>query len=173
MDISLIPIVAIIIGICLSYYGYKIQKILIIIASFGFGFTLAGELLAPHIADGKILILVQCLIGCVLALIGLKVEKLALFLGAAYLAYSAIGAYLPTISNEAIRIMIQFGLALIIGALATMFIKEIIIIFSALYGAGLIQQYLPKLIPSIPMLALTIITILIAITGILFQFRKN
>ena len=168
-----VAILALVIGLVLAYYGYRIQKILIIIACFGFGYTLAGELLAGQIPDEKVLILVEALVGCVMALVGLKVEKLALFLGVAYLAYSAIGSYLPAIDSEALRICIQFGLALIVGALAIMFMKEIIIIASALYGAGLIQQYLPNLITSMPKLALTIITIFIAITGIFFQFRNN
>ena len=173
MTFDLIAIIAIVIGLILAYYGYRVQKFLIIVACFGFGYTLGGEIFAPLIADGKILILAQALIGAVLALIGLKVEKLAVFLGVSYMAYSAIGAYLPAISSEVLRVVIQFGLALIVGALATMFMKEIIIVASALYGAGLVQQYLPKIITSIPTLALTIITVLIAITGMLYQFKTN
>ncbi len=173
MNFNLLAIIAIVIGIIFAYYGYRVQKILIIIACFGFGYTLAGELLSPLIADSKVLLLVEALLGCVCALIGLKIEKLAVFLGVAYLAYSAVGAYLPPISSDIVRIMIQAGLALVIGALATMFLKEIVIIASAIYGAGLIQQYLPQIIPSISTLALTIITILIAITGIIFQFKSN
>lgn len=173
MNFNLLAIIFIIIGLILAYYGYKVQKILIIIACFGFGYTLGGELLAGAIADEKILILVQALIGFVTALLGLKIERLACFLGVAYLAYSAIGAYLPPIETEAIRIMIQVGLALIVGALATMFIKHIIIIASAIYGAGLIQQHVPTIIPSTPTLVLTIITVLIAVTGIIFQFKND
>lgn len=173
MNFNLLAIVLIVIGLILAYYGYRVQKILIIIACFGFGYTLAGELLPSLIQDGKILILVQALVGFVFALLGLKIERLACFLGVAYLAYSAIGAYLPHIETEAIRIMVQAGLALIIGALAVMFIKHIIIIASALYGAGLIQQNLPTVIPAIPTLAITIITVLIALTGIFFQFKNE
>jgi len=173
MSFNLLAIIAIVIGLILAYYGYRVQKILVIIACFGFGYTLAGELLVSLIADGKVLLLVQALVGFICALLGLKIERLAIFLGVAYLAYSAVGAYLPPIETEIIRILIQAGVALIIGALAVMFIKEIFIIASAIYGAGLVQQYLPQIIPSIPTLALTIITILIAVTGIIFQFKNN
>ena len=171
MSFNLLAIIAIVIGLILAYYGYRVQKILVIIACFGFGYTLAGELLVSLIADGKVLILVQALVGFICALLGLKIERLAIFLGVAYLAYSAVGSYLPPIETEIIRILIQAGL--IIGALAVMFMKEIFIIASAIYGAGLVQQYLPQVIPSIPTLALTIITVLIAITGIIFQFKNN
>ena len=173
MDIKIVACAAIIIGIVLAYYGYSLQKILVILACFGFGYTLSGEVLTRYIADEKILILVNALVGFIVALLGLKVEKLAVFLGVAYLAYSSIGAYLPAISNEVLRVIIQLGLAIVIGGLATAFMKELIIIFSALYGAGLIQQYLPTLIASISKPLLTIITILIAITGMIYQFRKN
>ena len=173
MAINIVACVAIVLGIVLAYYGYSVQKILVILACFGFGYTLAGEVLTRYIADEKILILVKALVGFIVALLGLKVEKLAVFLGVAYLAYSSIGAYLPSISNEVLRVIIQLGLAIIIGGLATMFMKELIIIFSALYGAGLIQQYLPELITNISMPVLTVITIIIAVTGMIYQFRKN
>ena len=173
MDIKIVACVAIILGIVFAYYGYSLQKILVILACFGFGYTLAGEVLARYIADEKILMLVKALVGCVVALLGLRVEKLAVFLGVAYLAYSAIGAYLPAIPNEVIRVIIQLGLAIIVGGFATAFMKELIIIFSALYGAGLIQQYLPNLIANLSKPILTVITILIAITGMIYQFRKN
>lgn len=173
MNFDALAIIAIVIGLILSYYGYRVQKFLIIIACFGFGFTLAGEIFPSLIPDEKVLILVQVLIGFVAALLGLKIEKLAVFLGVAYLAYSAVGSYLPTISNEGIRIMVQGGIALIIGALATIFMKHIFIIATALFGAGLIQEHLPTVIPAIPTLALTIITVLIAVTGIIFQFKSN
>ena len=173
MSFNLLAIIAIVIGLIFAYYGYRVQKILIILACFGFGYTLGGEIFANLIADGKVLILVQALIGFVAALIGLKIEKLAVFSGVAYLAYSAVGSYLPTISNDLLRIFIQAGVAVIIGALAMMFMKEIFIIASAIYGAGLVQQYLPQLFTSIPMLAVTIITIIIAVSGMLFQFKSN
>ncbi len=172
MSLKLLAIIAIVIGLIFAYYGYRVQKILIILACFGFGYSLAGEVFTSLIADSKVLFLVQALVGCVCALLGLKIEKLAIFLGVSYLAYSAIGAYLPTISNDLIRIMIQAGIALVIGAVATMFIKEIFIVATAIYGAGLIQQYLPNLF-TIPTLALTIITVIIAITGMIFQFKNN
>mgnify|MGYP007069860464 CR=1 FL=1 len=172
MSLKLLAIIAIVIGLIFAYYGCRVQKILIILACFGFGYSLAGEIFPSLIADTKILFLVEALVGCICALIGLKIEKLAIFLGVAYLAYSAIGAYLPSISNDLIRLMIQAGIALIIGAFSTMFIKEIFIIASAIYGAGLIQQYLPNLF-TIPTLVLTIITVLIAITGMIFQFKSN
>ena len=173
MSFNLLAIIAIVIGLIFAYYGYRVQKILIILACFGFGYTLGGEIFANLIADGKVLILVQALIGFVAALIGLKIEKLAVFLGVAYLAYSAVGSYLPAISNDLVRIFIQAGVAVIIGALAMMFMKEIFIIASAIYGAGLVQQYLPQVFTSIPMLAVTIITVIIAVSGILFQFKNN
>ena len=173
MSFNLLAIIAVIIGIIFAYYGYRVQKILIILACFGFGYTLGGEIFANLIADGKVLILVQALIGFVCALIGLKIEKLALFLGVAYLAYSAVGSYLPAISSDILRIVIQAAVAIIVGALAIMFMKEIIIIASALYGAGLVYQYLPQIFTSIPTMAVLVISIVIAVSGILFQFKNS
>ena len=171
MNFDLTAIVFILIGIVLAFYGYKAQKISIIIACFFFGFTLAGQFLAPYIADEKVLLLVKALVGLVLSLVGLKVEKLALFLGIAYLVYMSIGNYITGMDPN-VKLMIQAGIALIVGALATMFIKHIIIIVSGIAGASLVQQYLPALF-NIPIGILTIITLIIGVAGILYQFKTN
>ena len=171
MNFDLTAIIFILIGIVLSFYGYKAQKFLVIVACFFFGFTLAGEVLTTYIADEKVLLLVKALIGLVLSLVGLKIEKLAIFLGVSYLVYMSIGAYI-TGMDPTIKLMIQAGIALIVGALSTMFIKHIIIIVSGIAGAALVQQYVP-VIYNVPIGILTIITVVIAVAGILYQFKTN
>jgi hypothetical protein len=171
MNFDLTAIILILVGIGLAFYGYKAQKLLIIIGCFFFGFTLAGQILPHFIADEKVLILVKALVGLFLALAGLKLEKLAIFLGVAYLVYMSIGAYITGI-DPSIKLMIQAGIALIVGALSTLFVKYIIIIVSGIAGAALVQQYLPALF-SIPIGILTIITVIIAAAGIYYQFKTN
>lgn len=171
MNFDLPAILFILIGIVLAFYGYKAQKFLVIIACFFFGFTLAGQLLTTVIADEKVLLLVKALVGLVLALAGLKIEKLAIFLGVAYLVYMSIGNYITGI-DPTIKLMVQAGIALIVGALSTMFIRHIIIIVSGIAGASLVQQYLPALF-NIPIGVLTVATIIIGVAGILYQFKTN
>ena len=172
MNLDITAIVMIVVGLVFAFYGFKVQKLLVIVACFGFGYTLAGEVFIHLITDEKVLLLIQILFGFVGSLLGLKIERLAVFLAVAYLVYRGIGPYLPSFGNEWMRLLVQGGIALIVGALSTMFLKHIIIIASALFGAGMVQQYLPTLI-SIPTTALTIITIVIAVAGILVQFKTN
>lgn len=171
MNFDLPAIVLILIGIVLSFYGYRAQKLLVIIACFFFGFTLAGEILVHYITDEKILLLVKALVGLVASLAGLKIEKLAVFLGISYLVYMSIGAYI-TGMDPSVKMMIQAGIALVVGAISTMFIKHLIIIVSGIAGASLVQQYLPVIF-NIPIGILTVVTVVIAIAGILYQFKTN
>lgn len=171
MNLDLTAIIFILVGIVLAFYGYKAQKYLVIIGCFFFGFTLAGQILTPYIADEKVLLLVKALVGLVLSLAGLKIEKLAVFLGVAYLVYMSIGAYITGV-DPTIKLMVQAAIALIVGALSTMFIKHIIIIVSGIAGAALVQQYVPALF-NIPIGILTVVTIIIGVAGILYQFKTN
>ena len=83
----------------------------------------------------------------------------------------SIGNYITGVDPN-VKLMIQAGIALIVGALATMFIKHIIIIVSGIAGASLVQQYLPALF-NIPIGILTIITLIIGVAGIFYQFKTN
>jgi len=171
LGLVLTAIIGIVVGILLAFYGYKLEKYLVIIAAFALGFTLVKDFGPQFITDSKVLLLVEILIGCVFALISIKIEKLAIFLGVTYLVYMAIGAYLP-ITDVILYTVVRIAIALIVGAIATMYIKPILIVVTGIAGAAFVQQYATQLF-SIPTLVITIVTVLIAVFGIIYQFKNN
>ena len=90
----------------------------------------------------------------------------------AYLTYISIGPYI-TGFEEGIRLIIHIGGSLLAGILATFFIKPILIGITAIAGATLIRENLPIVIPSITSQIALITAIVIAVLGLLTQFKTT
>ncbi len=164
-------LIAILIGLVLCFSGYKIQKLVITLAWFLIGATLTKYVGSYFIANNNLLLLIQIIVGIILGSVGFKLEKLALFIAVSYLVFITIGPYI-TGMEEGVNFIIQGGIALLIGALSTFFIKPILIVVSSLAGANIIKSSLPLLI-NLSSNILTIIIIVIAFLGILVQFKNK
>ncbi len=169
MSNEVVAIIAIIVGLLMCFWGYKIQKLLIMIAWFCLGFMLMKEIGFHFIDNANLLMLLQIISGIVLASVGFKLEKLALCIAVSYLTYITITPYI-TGFEEGISIIIHFGLSLLLGILSTLFIKPILVIVSSFAGANIILHYLPSLI-SLDYNLLLITAIIIGVMGVLVQFK--
>lgn len=167
---SLIILIA---GLLLCFFGFKIQKVLITVAWFLIGYNLAGYVngLLNLITDGTVLIIVCIVVGLLLAGVGYKLEKIALFIAVAYLAFTSIGSYIP-IEDVRIAFMIKGAVALIIGALSTLFIKPILIGVSSIAGGAILKDYIPLFI-TIPTNILSILVLVIVIAGVIVQIKTS
>ncbi len=159
------------ISLILCFFGFKVQKLVVTLAWFALGFTVAGAI-GGNFLDGNTLLIVEIVVGIILGSLGYKLEKLALAIAVAYLTYISIGPYI-TGFEEGVRLIIHIGGSLLAGILATFFIKPILIGVTSIAGATLIQRYLPVLIPAIPNQVALIIAIVIAVLGLLTQFKTN
>jgi hypothetical protein len=104
--------------------------------------------------------------------LGFKLEKLALAIAVAYLTYITIGPYI-TGFEKGVTLIIHCGISIGAGILATFFIKPILIVVTAIAGATLIKQQLPIIIPSLNSQLVLIASIVIAVFGLLTQFKTN
>lgn len=173
MNIEVNAIIYILIGLLFCFYGYRIQKLMIAIAWFAIGFQLMGMIGPNFINDEVILLVVKIIVGLILASIGFKLEKLAIFIAAAYLAYETLASYVPLLhQTKELTFLIQGGLSLLIGALAILFIKPILIIITGVAGANFVKECIPTFI-TLDASILTIGFIVLAVLGILFQFKNN
>lgn len=159
------------ISLILCFFGFKVQKLVVTLAWFALGFTVAGAI-GGNFLDGNTLLIVEIVVGIILGSLGYKLEKLALAIAVAYLTYISIGPYI-TGFEEGVKLIIHIGGSLLAGILATFFIKPILIGVTSIAGATLIQRYLPVLIPAIPTQVALIIAIVIAVLGLLTQFKTN
>ena len=173
MPQEVMSLIILIAGLLLCFFGFKVQKILITVAWFLIGYNLVGYVngLIHVISDGTILVIACIVFGILLAGVGYKLEKIALFIAVAYLAFTTIGAYIP-VDDQRIAMLIQGAAALIIGALSTLFIKPILIGVSSIAGGTILKDYIPQFI-NIPTNILSILVLVVVISGVLFQIKTS
>lgn len=171
MNLDTTALITIAIGLVMCFFGFKVQKLVITLAWFFIGFKLT-EMVGGNFLDGNTLLIAQIVVGIILGSLGYKLEKLALAIAVAYLTYISIGSYL-TGFEEGIRLIIHISGSLFAGILATFFIKPILIAITAIAGATLLRDNLPIVIPSITAQVSLIISIVIAIFGLLTQFKTT
>ena len=169
MPEQVMSLIILIVGLLLCFFGFKIQKMLIMVAWFLIGYNLVGYAngYLHLITDSNILIIVSIVVGLLLAGAGFKLEKIALFIAVAYLTFTSIKAYIP-ISDPRIALLVQAA----VGALSTLFIKVILIGVSSLAGAALVKQYLPLFI-NIPANILVIVVVVLVVAGIITQLKTS
>ena len=171
MNLDVTALIILGISLILCFFGFKVQKLVITLAWFAIGFTLAG-LIGTKFLEGNMLLIVKITAGLILGSMGLKLEKLALAIAVAYITFITVGPYINGF-EEGVTLIIKVGVSLGAGILSTLFIKPILIGITTIAGASLINQYLPVVIPSVTGQIALIVTIVIAVLGLLTQFKTN
>lgn len=171
MNLDTTALITLGISLIMCFLGFKVQKLVITLAWFIIGYKLAG-VVGGNFLDGNTLLITQIVVGIILGSLGYKLEKLALAIAVAYLTYISIGPYI-TGFEEGIRLIIHIGGSLLAGILATFFIRPILIGITAIAGATLIRENLPIVIPSITSQIALITAIVIAVLGLLTQFKTT
>lgn len=133
-------IIAIIIGIFLCLFGYRIKKIAFVIIWFIIGFYLMS-LLAPKITSDEIWqLILSSGAGLLLSILGFSIEKFCIF---AVAAFSVSTTLIETFRfNEPLPIALCIVGGIIVGCIATAFIKPLGIITTSLSGARLLAKYI-------------------------------
>lgn len=168
---SIIALGAILIGLVLCFSGFKLQKLVITLVWFVIGFGIA-RYVCPYFTDSSsIKLIVEIIAGILLGSIGFKLEKLALMIAVAYLVYKSFGSYINGFDPN-INLIIRIVVSLVIGGLATLFIKPILIVVSALGGTALIKEYLTVLLNVSPSV-MGVILVVLLIAGIVMQFKTS
>jgi hypothetical protein len=170
MDPRIIALITFIVGIAICMAGFKIQKLVITLAWFAIGFSLAGRVCGSFIEAQNILLIVQLVIGIILGSLGYKLEKLALAIAIGYLTYGAIGPYI-TMFDGNMATAVQIGISILVGILSTLFIKPIVVFVTSVAGASLIKKAIPVFITLDPTI-LTIIFIGFAVIGVFTQLKS-
>lgn len=170
MDPRITAIITIIVGLVICFAGFKIQKLVITLAWFALGFSLAGTICSNFIEADNILLIIQLVVGFILGSLGFKLEKLALAIAVGYLTYGAIGPYITGIEGE-LATAVQIVISILVGILSMLFIKPIVVCVTSVAGANLIKGALPALVTLQPTVT-TIIFIGCIIIGIITQLKS-
>lgn len=171
MSVEIEALIAILLGLLFCFGGYKVQKFLITVVWFLIGFQVV-KLIGPiFISNSDTLLIIELVGGFILASVGFKLEKLALFVTVAYLTFITVSPYITGFEKE-INLIVQGVVSLIAGGLSILFIKPILIVATGISGAGVIYQALPVIV-NLDNQILLIAAIVIAVLGILVQFKSN
>ena len=132
-------LIAIIAGIFLCLFGYRIKKIAFVLIWFIIGFYLMS-LVAPNITpDQTIQLILCCAAGLLLSVLGFSIEKFCIFAVATFTVSTTL---IETFQfNEPLPIILCIVAGLIVGGIATALIKPFGIITTSLSGAKLIAKY--------------------------------
>lgn len=164
-------LIAVLLGLLFCFSGYKVQKLLITIVWFVIGFQLV-RIIGPHFITNKdTLLIIEVVVGFLLASVGFKLEKLALFVTVAYLTYITVSPYITGFEGE-VNLIVQGVVSLIAGGLSILFIKPILIVATGIAGAGIVNQALPVIV-NLDSQIILIVAVVLAVLGILVQFKSN
>ena len=165
------PIFLIVAGILLALFGYKIQKIVLTLASFALGFTLSNAIMPNIINDNTIVLVFNIVIGILISGIGLKLEKFAIGSAVAYIAYLSLDTYANILPFDLTPI-IQAAISLAVGITAMLLIRPILIITTSIGGVSILLSGLSNYIEIPNNIYLIILIVAIALCA-LVQFKTN
>lgn len=163
-------IIAIAIGIFLCLCGYRIKKVAFVVIWFIIGYYLMS-LAVPHITtDPTWSQILPIGAGIVLGVLGFSIEKFCIFAIATFtVATTIIESFQLT---EILPIALAIAAGVVVGCIATAFIKPLGIITTALSGAKLIAKYtVSGLALQHEPYFLVILAICFAV-GVAFQFKS-
>ena len=163
-------IIAIAIGIFLCLCGYRIKKVAFVVIWFVIGYYLMS-LAVPHITtDPTWSQILPIGAGIVLGVLGFSIEKFCIFAIATFtVATTIIESFQLT---EILPIALAIAAGVVVGCIATAFIKPLGIITTALSGAKLIAKYtVSGLALQHEPYFLVILAICFAV-GTIFQFKS-
>lgn len=164
-------LIAVLLGLLFCFSGYKVQKFLITIVWFIIGFEIVKIIGPKFITNSNTLLIVEVIAGFILASVGFKLEKLALFVTVAYLTYITVSPYITGFEKE-VNLIVQGVVSLVAGGLSILFIKPILILATSISGAGVIYQALPAIV-KLDGQILLIVAVVVAVLGIIVQFKSN
>ncbi len=164
-------LIAILLGLLFCFSGYRVQKFLITVVWFVIGYEIVRLVCSEYITNKDTLLIIEIIAGFILASVGYKLEKLALFVTVAYLTYITISPYITFFSKE-MNLLAQGVAALLMGGLSIILIKPILIIATSVSGASIFYQYLPVIV-NLDAKILLIVAVVIAVLGIIVQFKSN
>lgn len=163
-------IVLIVIGFVVLFYGYKLNKLVISLSGFVFGYQLMQNFLLNFQLTPLLSILFSVLAGVCVGLLSFKVYLLGIFLTCFVLIFAICFLFIP---DSTISLVSGIALGIVIGLLGVKFTKPIMIISTSFSGAFLIVRHVLSLFSINYFVLFVLISFLFAFGGIKVQFRLN
>lgn len=169
-DLFVVAVTNIVIGIIVLLAGYKLNKALISLCGFIFGYQLLGSIVSNMDLTNGIVIALSIVGGIIFATFSFKLYLFGIFI-AIFLAVFSICEM--TIAIDNLKFIISIVAGIIAGILGIKFTKPIFIIMTSLSGGFLIVNYLLQLFNLNSWIVFFIFGIVISMIGMKVQFNTN
>ena len=169
-DLFVVAVINIVIGIIVLLAGYKLNKALISLCGFIFGYQLLGSIVSNMDLTNGIVIALSIVGGIIFATFSFKLYLFGIFI-AIFLAVFSICEM--TIAIDNLKFIISIVVGIIAGILGIKFTKPIFIIMTSLSGGFLIVNYLLQLFNLNSWIVFFIFGIVISMIGMKVQFNTN
>ena len=169
-DLFVVAVINIVIGIIVLLAGYKLNKALISLCGFIFGYQLLESIVSNMDLTNGIVIALSIVGGIIFATFSFKLYLFGIFI-AIFLAVFSICEM--TIAIDNLKFIISIVVGIIAGILGIKFTKPIFIIMTSLSGGFLIVNYLLQLFNLNSWIVFFIFGIVISMIGMKVQFNTN
>ncbi len=169
-DLFVVAVINIVIGIIVLLAGYKLNKALISLCGFIFGYKLLESIVSNMDLTNGIVIALSIVGGIIFATFSFKLYLFGIFI-AIFLAVFSICEM--TIAIDNLKFIISIVVGIIAGILGIKFTKPIFIIMTSLSGGFLIVNYLLQLFNLNSWIVFFIFGIVISMIGMKVQFNTN
>jgi hypothetical protein len=163
-------IVILIVSLIACFFGYRFNKSLIAICGLIIGFYLAKTFLPMILTDSNLITICSCVIAIFIGFISFRAYEIGIFLTCFFGIYVFCGNL--NLAHD-IRIIVGVICGLISGFLAVKFVRPIMIITTASSGAFLFTENILKIINYNNNTLNIVISLVIMILGILYQFKNT
>lgn len=147
----LIGVVLIVIGLLSLFFGWQLFRLILALVGLTYGAAI-GSMIANSIAPGEqtLALILAVIVGLLLAILAGVLWSLAIYISGAFLG-AAVGLLLaPSIGATGItQLVIVTGAAFIGLLLAILLRKTIVILATAVNGAGLVMYGVSLFVPSL------------------------
>ena len=163
-------IVTILIALVTCLFGFKLNKVLITLAGFAFGFYLGG-VIAPQIIDFTVAPLVlSVILGILFAIISFKLYVAGVFILCGFSTFIACYTF---IDIEGVREVVGVVAGIIVGIMGAKFTKPIMIISTSFSGGFLLVDNILQLLNYNNAVVLVIFGLIVTVLAAKFQFNNN
>ena len=164
-------IIALIVGLILLFFGYRLKKIAITIIWFIIGYWLVSQFADKIIADRMWQFILCCAGGLILGMFGMTIEKLAVFVSVGFAFFlSAMNAFGP--ATNLVLPAICAAIGVVAGVIAVWCIKPMVIIATSIQGAQLVLANALLLLGIVQPQWYLIAYVALIIVGGLFQWNN-
>ncbi len=166
----LVLIVSLIVGFLSCFMGYRLNRVVVMIVGFYFGYKLGDAFLPQIISDSSLIPIISVVVGIIVGYMAFSMYLLGIFILCFMLAYTVCGSF---IEMEMLKITIGAVAGVIVGIIGVNFVRPIMIVLTSLVGGFLISGSGLDLLNIDNNVIYILIGLILAVLGALAQFRNK